>query len=773
MQMLRTIFTVLGLVAITGAAIPSTFVFAADKPVKTATSLSAKLYWAARLMDNHENWPRISELLRQALEMDIDNDMIRSRLKTVKKYVDQEWARQKAGKIARTRLDTDTFLEARILLTECIQEARPRLNLSWTREVRLFKKMLFTALFPHAEGYGKIEFPDPKTYAFDLYGYTMKNIRQLTIGKGGKKLVPLFEQYLRDKEEKKKTSFDDWDDDSVGADTSIRSLTALKDKIGGTLVSAGIDPDSSSDILPEGWDPDSTDWGSGDWGNDDWDWRRKSEAEERILTFKKAYTYLKAVLTTLRNNRTIDEFEPLTLMMVAIANPGLIEHDPQLKDFVAGIKFKLQIPISGMDSDTFKPKDYDLIRLVNEALTPQNTVKLKLEVDSRTGQQLLYLISNFNGHSNIVSNIVSFRNIAMFVQGAKYMPEGVITFAKITPDKIGAAAEGINKMITNWSESRGFLLNFVGSGAKIGIDLVVTIGGKPVTKLAEATTKTLQKIAASPKFQKGVDIVKSERFLRTVVALSAASDFVAGIIEYNNVTNKDQRPYVVMHRGANIASALVYLTKVKPVIWTAVALDLGHLLYDDIWSVSQVFEYGANYAYADIYTRIKGYSPLQKQMNELKGQLGIKETGEAELMLREYEQGIDKATTVAQMDEARNRLATRLGEYAARRLVFQYVMITALNGKGHHDLGIELKKMYEEYDLIYWQYFTAPGHGPRTQAGLRILDHEFDEKYKKLGGKLPEPPKADPAKPGASSSDDKKDSKKDSKKPSKDFPWED
>lgn len=760
---MKLFFSVFTITAILAATVPGVKT-ASAAPAKNPISLAAKLYWIAQTMDKHDNWLAISKLLHQTLEEDLSNPFLRSRLKKVKQYVDREMIRQSAGAVTGGRLDTHSFLEARLLIVECIQELRPRLNLSWTGEVRHLKKMLYTAIFPHMEEFGEIEFPAPKTYSFDTYGYTIKNIKALLVGKGGKDVKPLFKQFLG--EVKKRRPLDD-DDDDFGSNMYFHKLSYFKDRIHSALLTEGIDPDKNP-ALPSDWDPTtgsggSPTWEPGDdtvWPGSDWDYK--------IASLKRAYKYIKNVLSAMRNHHSTDEYEPLTLLMIAVSNPGLIEHDPQLKDFIKGVKFKLKLTTNGSDGSGFKLQDYQLVKLVNDSLVPQANVKLQFETDNKTGQIVLYLVSNFNGSTNVAMNLLSFKNIVTIVQAIKYMPESVFSLAKLTPESVSKAVDAINAWIKRMTTEANPFYRFVGYNSQVIFDVVMTLGGKTVSKAAEALGKIIKKIAAHPKTAKALQIAKSEGFLRTMVAVSVGADITMGVLELLQNHNPHQTPKIAIRTASKVSGTLIYLAKKRPAILIAAGFDIGHLIYDKIPSVSKIFESIFKFGYGKFVYLRTGHSPRELELIDLKKQLGIEDHTEAQTLLVEFEQATKTATDLKQLEVAKAKLSQRLGMYAARRLFFHYVTITALGGKGERDLGFELKRQSNEYDRVYWTWFNPPGGKEKEQAGLSLLDRDFDKKWVGFGGKLPEKPSPDSKK-----SDQDKDGKKGDKKKRRDDDWDD
>jgi len=750
--------------------------FAAPDATKSPISVASKLYWAARLMDNNKNWPKISELLREVLTTDLENDFVKSRVKQVKQYVDNEEARQAKSKFLNSRLQTFSFLEARLLLVECIQEMRPRLNRSWDGEVRHFKKLIMSALFPHMEEYAEIEFPDPKKYSFDLYGYTMRNLKALMIATGGEELEPLFPEFIAE-DQKKKTRIDDWD---VNGFSHIARLTSFRDRIGKNLMAEGID---QKHLLPSGWNPQDSGWTPSKW-DDDWDWGGGGySGDNKIATLKRAYLYLTKAIIMLNNHRSVDEYEPLTLLMIAVSNPQMIDEDPQLHDFVEGIKFKFAIAKDGAEGEGFKPHDYNLVQSVNDALSPDSNLALKFEVDSRSKQRWLYLVSNTNGNSNLLANMLSIRNAVTAIQATKYMPEAVWSNLKATPEAMSKLAKGIETVIQGWKGVNNPVIRWGSYPAEVAFKVIITVGGKSVSKIAAVTGKYVQALIANEKVIKVVNVAKSENFIRGLIGLSVALDVTEGWIEYYSTPSSLHQADILSRTVGRVGGSLLYLVKNnRALILYIAALDLGHMFFDKVPSTSILLEKAFKLAYLKAYKQVKGASLIQVEMNKIKSQLVIQNETEALGMLEAYEKGITEAKTLQDMEKARAEFDTKLGLYAARRVVFHYVMTSVLNNGSDQDFAEEMKTQGIEYDRMNkLAIYTNPG-AAKEQMGRAALDIAYDEKWVKLGGVLPEKPRMKPQKPKPEDKDSEKkkeptppgngngDSGKPPRKPN---PWED
>lgn len=702
----------------------------------TPHSISAKLFWAAKLMETHKDWTKVSELLREVLEDRTANDFVRSRVEQVKQYVDREPIRRKL----QERLETHSFLEARLLLVECLQELRPRLNRSWDGEVRLAQNLIRSVVFPGDEDLGEIIFPAPSSYAFDLYGYTIQNIKSTLIKPAGEKFEALFPEFLSEQKQIAQAPLLKEVSRDLGNAMTITRLSALRDRMRSYLLSEGIKPD----VMPSDWNPQRD--GS---GNDDIKFGQGSDTQQVVSAVVTAYNYVKDVVDGLKNKRTLDEYEPLTLMMVALANPKLIDEDPQLKAFVSGLKLRYRLAIDGEDGVKFEAHDYELVELVNDALSPSSRTRLRLEVDGGTGRTALWLISSFNGDTeSFLPELLTFKNIVRSVQTVRYlMPAAAVEWIKGAPKNLPQFPGALGTWITRLTKSDNVIYKVVGTPLKVAYDL--SFGRKFVTKGAERTSLLVEKVLARPSLQKAYSFVKTDTFLKIAVGVTAACDLAEGIIKYAANDNSDNNSKIVIHTGSEVFADLVYLTKYKRVVRGALILDIGHIFLDDVPSTAQVLEKAGTLLWGGITKVSTGHTPDELSIIKIKKLLQIGDDNtEALTLLDRFENSVEAAQSLEDLELARAELHRAVGLFAARRLTLHYAMLSTLNSQTNRELGRELERQFLTYEnMMNGLWFKTPTHSASDgQPGLRYLRRLYDKKWVALGGTLPRKPKAFEAK---------------------------
>ncbi|MEW6057398.1 MAG: hypothetical protein AB1540_12370 [Bdellovibrionota bacterium] len=782
----------------------------ADAPIKEvnqplihiAESVNAKLYRAIGLMENNEKWAEVSEILREVLQEDVYNPAVVDRIRIVKQFVDREPFRKRIHKFFDRRLETLSFLEARILLLECIREMRPMLNRSWDGEVRHFQKIVWTTLFPHAEEYGDVLLPKPAKYAFSKYAYTLRNVRTLFIGKGGRKVKALFTKYLKEEKKSLYSGIDDDEDDYSGisgidddyADDesgdegdiddllSIERLSYLRGRIAGDLLESGVKPESLDteeedrpasgldDLLGDDDDDDDDDLIGDDdeFDDDDSDLGIGGfDGDDRVMALRKAYKWVNKTIRALRHKHTHDEIEALTLLFTALANPDLVNYDPQLRDFMKGVKFRFRLaefekdaeelmeekpkeealdeeekPKKNSEADKkkkkensreFTPAELELVRLVNDAIIPNQNIRVELEVDNKTDQRVLYLVSNLNGQTNFVANVLAFKNLIATIQFFKSVPPPILKGISATPKGISKVIDVLAHSLEQSYEHGNYVFRRIGPPIDAVFRILVATGGKSVEFVTQRAATYAKALVNQPGVAKGLNTLRSRKLLYSLVALSVASDVSAGMLELWNAPEQLDRAPIVIRTAAKSSGTLAYLSRSRTIVFPVAALDLGNMITSRIPSTPDLLEWTYQFGYRQLYSFVFGQGPEEELFQEIKTQLQFT-PNEASILLREYETAIQNAKELKDLTAAESQLSSRLGLYASRRLVFHYVSVNSLDGGESNTLGHELREQSLELDRIHWPWFNPPGKTDAPQAGLARLDRKFWQKWVKFGG---------------------------------------
>ncbi len=140
----------------------------------------AKIYMARVLLENHENWAEAYELLRDVLKNHREemNSIVYKKIdraaKQVARYLPETYIRQKVNARHLIR----PFLEAQYLLNEALMDWRVALNNSSDSETVFVEKLLQSYFFPGFEDRGMIMYPDQTSYAFDIFALTPENVQR-------------------------------------------------------------------------------------------------------------------------------------------------------------------------------------------------------------------------------------------------------------------------------------------------------------------------------------------------------------------------------------------------------------------------------------------------------------------------------------------------------------------------------------------------------------------------------------------------------------------
>src|SRR3989338_1949457 len=322
-----------------------------QKPIHQQVYLksnNAKLYEALKLIDDHSNWLQVSELLREVLASDLEGRYVRDHLKLAKREIDAEFPVSSV----RTRILDWPFVVAKLRIIEALMANHARLNVSYDREVPLIKGLLQTYFFPGAEDEGEIIFPDKSSYSFDIYGYVKENVLKTETAPSGVIDDPRFPPVP--KPDPKKVS---------------PQVPGIKGQPG--------EPGSQGQIVrPVMLTPEEA----------------KQQLDFLRSTLQSLGNLLGATKTEIEDVfkvvRLQNQFEPWAMLMQIIANPDSIYSDPQLNDFLQGVKLRLKV------GEYDRSEEHT--HFLKEVLQDQADLGLYVEeeVNSTLGKAALYVTSN-------------------------------------------------------------------------------------------------------------------------------------------------------------------------------------------------------------------------------------------------------------------------------------------------------------------------------------------------------------------------------------------
>lgn len=768
-------------------------------------SAVALLYRASQLLVRHAPLIDVSNTLQAALNLNIPNRYVSERILRVKRYVDQRRWVDTYHTVFNQRHEVHARLEANLLLVEAIQEMRPRLNLSYDGEVRHLKRLIFSILCPLSENRCDIVFPPASTYRFDTYGYTMANLRALLIARGNGAIQPEFAEFM-DAAQRPTPIIIPPPGSGSGCDLnptlpgcgSIPSIPGIPSipsipGIPGIPSNPGIpgrpnDPDrpqttgSSPRAQPRRDYPN--------YPNDptipDIDlFNQQRLMEHRLMTFRDQalhrtsyisnnlnidwslpvtmggssvflppntpeeqatyiISYINSILEFMRLNREYDEYEPLTLLWSYLSNPSLIETDPQLRDFISGVRVRVAIANDRDDPAVLRhfAENAQLMERLNDSAG--RTPSLQVEIgpsNQRSAESAVYVTHTLRGESNPLHGIFAFHSFLSVLTLAKIAPRDFINL-----NNLPTMLERVQGILTRANQSPSWLYRLVlGPTGQLTFDFVVNLAGGRIVSVGQRLQKVIEESERITRLRNRARNagrwLAQDRVTHFLITASIALDVGNAYFEVQRYRQAQQPIAPAVIRGVSQAtSRLIYLVRNRWVVGGAAILDIGSLFTTAIPPVSRILESVLTWAYNHEERLRTGQSPVQQMMTQVERDLGIVNTVDAAEMLRRFQAELDQAQTPEAIVQARQNMAQNLSQYCYRRMVFHYYMTLQQNGDGSHDLGVELRRHAAEYERIWRNVFsseplpaTPERNARRTPlAGLQGLRRLYEDRLRAL-----------------------------------------
>lgn len=301
-----------------------------------------KIYLAQVLLSKNK-WEEARELLRHVYNSEQGlNPISKSQIKLALNVLrGKSWISPRRWWdtfLGEKRNKLREFIEVQYLLNEAMMNNRITINSSSDSETMLIGELLKSYFFPGNEKYGKIVYPNPASYSFDIYALVEENLKRLLISpsykesdeptvKDLKETFKVIEEHIKtqvgtiltegadaekpaeDKELKPEINDVDADEsDEIDLDNRLR-----------------VDLDNNNLTLPEGMDlPD-----------------RKinlQDPEELIKVAGSLYKFAREVAEKYQlPDRRFNKYREQAMLLQALVDPGSMTLDPQLEKFFKGV----------------------------------------------------------------------------------------------------------------------------------------------------------------------------------------------------------------------------------------------------------------------------------------------------------------------------------------------------------------------------------------------------------------------------------------------------
>jgi hypothetical protein len=578
------------------------FVSRADEidSVKLKQGSVTRLYWARVLMEDYTKWPKAYELIRFVAQN--ESTLPPAVIKKLRK-ASTIMAKFLPEKFLRERLDmrhlTRPFLEAQYLVNEAIMDLRVPINQSNDSEILYIENALKSYFFPGQESLGKIEYPADATYAFDLYALTPVNL-------AAARLEASHYGYPNTKKTSNPVVINPAPnpvpipgDPGKPSDPGSPSIPTIPTPPGGgvilpkTVVNQGaldrlsllerkiIGTDQASSVSfmpPEGFLQNLLDLG---------------------VDIKDIMTIAEKLTKDLTpSDRVVNRYRPQALLLQALSDPGSVVLDPQIQDFLRGVKIKVPVMelstleakelyklFSSFDGDFIKPlpkKEGDFVidfgKLLNDQYSEgQDLSEILLEHQSSSlGGATLYLTSGVGG-----ADLYRARILQVLLKAAQaYLPvhskmpwseNNLKLFVTKIPQMLAKLRESQLKywQTNSWIAQTYATLHLAPQG--------LLLGARATSRFFELNPKigqTIDRIAANPKIKWLKNNTENGKLLFAVTLLAVSARITTGIMDANKVDNAYDKMDIMVDTAADSATSLTYL--LPYVGWPTMLIDISH-----------------------------------------------------------------------------------------------------------------------------------------------------------------------------------------------------
>lgn len=635
-------------------------------------SNNAKLYKILRLIDDRTEWLKVSELLREILASHIKDPFVREQLTLAKYEIDSEAIKAHF----RERVLDKPFIVAKFRIIEAMMANHSRLNISYDQEVPLIKGLLKTYFFPGEEEDGEIIFPDKSTYSFDVYGYIKENILKTETAPSGVIEDPRFPEVVQKVKEKIEELERQGKPNFISPENVHQDLTLVQEIIELAALAWGLGSETVKDLF--------------------------------------------------RVTRVQNQYEPWAMLMQVIANPDSVYEDPQLQDFLKGVKLKLKVgefPYNCEEQAILK----DLLS------SPRRDTGLAIEEDVTlySDKIALYVTTNLAGHGMLhFKYLMYLKKILEIYPEVKPYSSVLVTLAEKLKN-LGQAAVWYRRILAAPANVLGFT---VFESARLCSDAAQH--GRVVALLGKVQNWW---------------IIKNDRYFKFALMFALAGDLAEGSLQYLVAIDKYDRQEALKVTVAKEFTHILYglpLVSQRAIFryagWGAFALDMGvaQAAVDTLsWGIKALDYINIPLGYwvnLDIevpktHELIKAYMidvPLDHFSQWFYGEtLNERKIREFEHKIKIYDDEsfqnlalfsltTQKASQGEQLVVSKEAFSQNMKAYANRRLFLIYYLIQRWNNQEVCELGLTERKYWGDYQ--------------KYRENLKTAKMRYDEKTKIL-----------------------------------------
>ncbi len=580
----------------------------------------AKTYMARVLLENHENWKEAYELLRGVLKNHKDEvpsvvlKKIERAAKQVARFLPETYVRKALNRRHLIR----PFLEAQYLLNEALMDWRIALNTSSDSETVFVEKLFQSYFFPGFEDRGTLLYPDPNTYSFNIFALTPENVQRARRHKSTDK-----------------------DPRQGGYTSPYPSSPPISGGGGSPYIPRppgvpGVNPTPVPPFNPPGggtgpgtpvspWPrPPGSSAGRGpvDWDNPAFNvklYQANGFIDDALKSGIDLGDITEEVVRIMKqfkiSDRVTNRYLEQALLMQAIADPGSIFFDPQLQEFLKGMRLSVYLG----DVPAESASEWDVLRdtLGADLVTrdKEGNVRIKMSglvaqerpgseqgLDIRLQQvdgedrQRLYVISSIAGPDllrlrTFMALTTLFRDwdagvkVARTAAGVISQTQAyaflaktsklVIDFSKIGVSEASRVMMWIIRIVYYTVESiPGIKAASLQQIRELLRTAALTISRGGVEKFTKLGKWVSPKVKQSFNWVKNQKHIKNGNAANALIILALAAETAIIAVEYKHAKDENQKYEILMDGGARVGATLTYAL---PVVGLGAAIvDLSH-----------------------------------------------------------------------------------------------------------------------------------------------------------------------------------------------------
>ena len=613
---------------------------------KLFPSANSKLYIAQSLLHDDESWDVAYEMLRDVIKNDTTiNSVSKKKVKQAASVIrNYNLKKPLYGMTGYAQYKNRPYIEAQLYLAEALMDSRIFLNQSYDSEVQHVDNLLKNYFFPLQADKVKIIYPNAAAYAFSKWAFSKETLEAAQTGRAVEEED--FFNFLAENATGTSSSTVNTSGNSgpkgIPTPPNFQKPGTPVTDTNSTPVPINASPISPRPGIPA-FNPNmASNDGSIPKGVESQE-QEKGIIEDAAMVVDvavdltdKAKDLMKAYdAYEQKSNRINNRYIGQSMLVQALAEPGSVLVDPQLQEFLKGIRIEYSL------GEVEMPKRLELDE-INDSLG-ENIIKgddqnvqidlsklfeversgtysaMKLEYRSmpgKAGRATLFVISSVSGEDLMFNRVL--QHAAMLAQNAD-------AIAASKAAEVGSkVVNTVPKFLVHLGEALKNTVKYGKDADSLGNYAGVWNSAKKTLvwglAKAEAPRMAITKMVQSPGVQKVMDYTVRTKFVQnghlfhSLIALGVLMEVTTGIIEMNNAETVEDRRYARNEMLARTGGQLLYLLPYVGV--AAMTVDLLHYTMGLPVDSADLFR-GAGYLGESIGLWMAGYNHTTFRLAEL------------------------------------------------------------------------------------------------------------------------------------------------------------